>query len=298
MQLKTKRYSIAQIHAVIGGYAKRVPRAAIAAKIETYDNRAATFTTKMEIIPNDSSLFRAAIDALKDFLPEAQIQVRSTGITICGMDRSHVGFVHYQLAKADCKSLKIPVPQTIGMSLINLSRVLANVGAGDSLRLSLNKTGDRLVVNYTNERIGKKAVYEIPMLEIIEDAAELPDLTYAAKISAKTSDIVGVIKEVGAFGDSVTLTLNEHGFHIDATGDMGSAKQTLENTDDRDMELTEDSVTATYATKYISGIMKGCAPLSSTTILEFDSSAQPLRVSFNYGTASHFMAYLAPKIVD
>ncbi len=243
-------------------------------------------------------LFRSAIDALKEFLPEAQIHVRSSGITVCGMDRSHVGFVHYQLAKADCKSLKVPAPQTIGMSLINLSRVLSNVGAGDSIRLSLNKAGDRFVVNYTNEKIGKKAVYELAMMEITEDTVELPDLTYAAKVSAKTADIAGVIKEVGAFGDSVTLTLNAHGFHINATGDMGSAKQTLENTEDRDMELAEDSVTATFATKYISGIMKGGAPLSGTTILEFDSSAQPLRISFNYGTGSHLVAYQAPKIVE
>jgi proliferating cell nuclear antigen PCNA len=252
----------------------------------------------MEIIPNDSSLFRAAIDALKEFLPEAQIHVRSSGITVCGMDRSHVGFVHYRLAKADCKSLKVPAPQTIGMNLINLSRVLSNVGAGDSIRLSLNKAGDRFVVNYTNEKIGKKAVYELAIMEITEDTVELPDLTYAAKVVAKTSDIVGVIKEVGAFGDSVTLTLNGRGFHIETVGDMGSAKQTLENTEDRDMELTEDSVTATFATKYIGGIMKGGAPLSSTITLEFDSSAQPLRVSFAYGVDSLFMAYQAPKIVD
>jgi hypothetical protein len=135
-------------------------------------------------------------------------------------------------------------------------------------------------------------------MEITEDTVELPDLAYAAKVVAKTSDIVGVIKEVGAFGDCITMTLNGSGFHLTATGDMGSAKQTLENTEDRDMDLTEDSVSATFATKYISGIMKGGAALSGTTTLEFDQSAQPLRVSFSYGEASHFVAYQAPKIVD
>lgn len=252
----------------------------------------------MEIIPNDSLLFRAAIDALKEFLPEGQIHVKPTGLMICGMDRSHVGFVHYTLAKADCKSLKVPVPQTISMNMINLSRVLSYVGAGDTIKLSLNKAGDRLVIHTTNERVGKKATYELTLMEILEDTVELPDLVYAAKVVAKTADIVGVIKEVGAFGDSITMTLNGSGFHLTATGDMGSAKQTLENTEDRDMELTEDSVTATFATKYISGIMKGGAALSATTTLEFDGSAQPLRISFSYGTDSHFMAYQAPKIVD
>lgn len=252
----------------------------------------------MEIVPADSLLFRAAIDALKEFLPEATLQIKPTGIVICGMDRSHIGFVHYTLAKTDCKVLKVPAPQTIGIHMVNLSRVLSNVGASDSIKLTLNKARDCLVVNYSNDKIGKKAVYELPMLEIQEEAVDLPDLTYAAKVSAKTSDIVGVVKEVGAFGDNILLCLDSDGFHISANGDIGFAKQTLENTEDRDMELTEDSVTATFATKYLSGIMKGCAPLSSTTTLEFDGAGQPLRASFHYGADSHFLAYQAPKIVE
>jgi proliferating cell nuclear antigen PCNA len=252
----------------------------------------------MEIIPHDSVLFRAAVDGLKEFLPEAQIQVRSTGVVICGMDRSHVGFVHYSLTKADCKTLKVPAPAVIGMNMISLSRVLSYVGSGDAIQLTLNKGGDCLVINTHNEKLGKKAVYSLPLMDITEDPVELPDLNYAAKVVAKTGDIVGVIKEVGSFGDSITFTLNGEGFHLMANGDIGFVKQTLENTEDRDMELTEDSVTATFATKYISGIMKGGAALSGTTTLEFDSSAQPLRLSFSYGTGSHFIAYQAPKIVE
>lgn len=252
----------------------------------------------MEIVPVDSLLFRSAVDALKEFLPEATLQIKPSGVVICGMDRSHIGFVHYSLAKADCKVLKVISPQTIGIHMLNLSRVLANVGAADSIKLSLNKAQDKLVVNYTNDKIGKKAVYELPMLTIDETPVDLPDLTYSAKVTAKTADIVGVIKEVGAFGDNILLTLDAGGFHISATGDMGSAKQTLENTEDRDMELTEDNVSATFATKYLSGIMKGCAPLASTTTLEFDGAGQPLRASFHYGADSHFLAYQAPKIVE
>ncbi len=280
------------------GEASDAKRGATGNKIENDAHSLQGQHLLMEIIPTDSLLFRAAVDALKEFLPEAQIHVKPAGLMICGMDRSHVGFVHYTLAKTDCKSLKVPAPQTIGMNMINLSRVLAYVGSGDAIKLSLNKAADRLVIHTTNERIGKKATYELALMEITEDTVELPDLTYAAKVVAKTTDIVGVIKEVGAFGDSITMTLNPDGFHLTATGDMGSANQTLENTDDRDMELTEDSVTATFATKYISGIMKGGSALSSVTTLEFDGSAQPLRISFNYGKESHFVAYQAPKIVD
>jgi hypothetical protein len=216
------------------------------------------------------------------------------------MDRAHVGFVDYRLSKDDCKVLKVSVPQTIGLNLVNLAKVLSNVSSGDTLRFSLGKGADRLVVNYSNTKIGKKAVYELPLMEITEDAVELPELSYGAKVQARTSDIVNVVKEVGAFGDSLVLTLNPDGFHMESTGDMGSAKQTLENTEDREMELggDDDSVTATFGTKYLSGILKGGAPLANTMTLEFDTSAQPLRASFHYGESSHFIAYLAPKVTE
>lgn len=252
----------------------------------------------MEIIPTDSLLFRSAIEGLKDFLPEATLRVNPSGLSICGMDRSHVGFVDYLLAKADCKVLKVPAPQTIGMNMLILAKVLSNVGAADTLVLKMNAARDRLVVSYTNEKVGKKAVYELPLMEIQEDAVELPALEFAAKIEAKTVDIASVVKEVGAFGDNMVLTLNPDGFHMESSGDLGSAKQTLDNTDDREMDLSEDSVSAAFGTKYLASILKSGGALSSTTNLEFDSSAQPLRASFRYGTASHFVAYLAPKITE
>jgi hypothetical protein len=64
------------------------------------------------------------------------------------------------------------------------------------------------------------------------------------------------------------------------------------------MELNEaDSVSAAFGAKHLLQIVKGGGGLASTVRIEFDSS-QPLRVTFKFGTASHFIAYLAPKISD
>lgn len=251
----------------------------------------------MEISPNDSSLFRASIEALKEFLPQAQLRVSSEGIHINGMDVSHVGFVDFLLAASDCAVLKVNKSYNIGINMNILARTLNAVGHGDRVTLSLGKSKDKLVVSYTNEKISKKAVYEVAMLDITEDALDLPEMTYGANISAKTVDISSAIKEVAHFGDSVVLRLDEEGFHMSASGDAGKVRQTLENTDDREMELSEDFVEASFGTKYLTTIMKAGAPLSSVTQLEFDG-AQPLRASFKFGNESRFIAYLAPKISE
>jgi proliferating cell nuclear antigen PCNA len=253
----------------------------------------------MEIVPTDASLFRSAIEGLKEFLPNAELRISADCLKISGMDASHVGFVDYVLSKADCEVLKCKHSTVIGVNMAHLSLALANVGAGDKIAISTSKAQDKLVVSYTNTKMGKKALYEIPVMDIRGDVHDLPALTYGGSVSMKTSDIVGAIKEVARFGDAVEFRLDDSGFVLSASGDMGSVKQTLENTDDREMTMNteEDTVFATFATKYILSIMKAGAPLSATTVIEFDGT-QPMRAAYKFGSASHFVAYLAPKIME
>jgi proliferating cell nuclear antigen PCNA len=251
----------------------------------------------MEIIPKDASLFRSAVEALKEFLPLAQLHISDDGLAISGMDVSHVGFVNYKLAAEDCETLQVPTPLTIGMDMIVLARTLSAIGAGEKVTLSVNKAKDKLVVSYANEKASKRAIYELRLMDIQDDSPDIPDMTYAAEITARTADISAVIKDVAHFSDNVQLRLDEEGFHVSASGDAGNVKQTLENTEDREMALAADNVEASFGIKYLMQIMKSGTPLSSTTHLEFDG-AQPLRASFRFGSSSHFIAYLAPKIVE
>lgn len=252
----------------------------------------------MEIIPANSSLFRSSIEALKEFLPNATLRITSEGLRIQGMDASHVGFVDYYLARSDCTSIKLTKSLIIGMNMHVFARVLGNIGNDCNVSISLNKTQDKMIVSYVHEKANKKAHFEVPLLDISEDTFELPELTYAANINAKTADIYNAIKEVSHFGDSMTLMLDEDGFHISATGDIGFAKQTLDNTEDREMTLAdEDTISATFGTKYLMGIMKSGSPLTNTIQLGFDPN-QPMRAAFRFATDSHFIAYLAPKIIE
>jgi proliferating cell nuclear antigen PCNA len=252
----------------------------------------------MEFIPTDSALFRACIDGLKEFLPNAQIHANAEGLRIRGMDVSHVGFIDYFLSVKDCVELKVSADSTIvGMNLSVLSRALASVGTGDSV--SVKSAGDKLNVSYANTRASKKAEYSVPTLDCDQDVMEIPEFTYAATVRSRTADIAAVVKEVAHFGDTVELCLDEDGFHVSVNGDIGAVKQTLENTEDRDMEMTEDSVTSKFAIKYLMNIMKSGTPLASTMTLEFgQAGAQPLRASFRFGNESYFVAYLAAKIDD
>ena len=248
----------------------------------------------MELVPSNPALFKTAMDALKEFLTQLQIHISETGISVCGMDASHVGFVDYKLAAGDCSTLKVKEHINLGIHSVLLTRALSSC---DSIHITTSKNREKLVLTTINEKQGKKAVFEMPTLDIDEATPDLPEISYNATIELKTADFASVVKEVAAFGDSIVLTLDEGGLHVKSSGDGGSVVQTLENTDGRNMELGTDSVSASFGSKHLLQIMKGGGGLAPIVRVEFDQ-AQPLRVTFKFGTDSHFIAYLAPKIND
>jgi proliferating cell nuclear antigen PCNA len=176
---------------------------------------------------------------------------------------------------------------------------LSAVGQDDELIISDNKNQDKLVISYTNKKVGKQVKFEVPLMDISDDALNLPEMDYDGSITLKTIDIAAVIKEVAGFGEALTFKMDSEGLHIRATGDAGSVCQTLTVEGSRVMKLKTDSVEAAYGTKYMAAIMKGGVSLANVVTIDFDGS-QPLRATFLFGKdkGSRFVNYLAPKVMD
>lgn len=249
----------------------------------------------MEFIIKDVMLFRASVEGLKDFLPIASLLISSEGIRIRGLDASHVGLVDYFLSAADCIKADVKNRFKIDVSMKVLSMILAPISAGDSV--SLIYKNDKFIIECINVKMSKKAVYNVPTLDVDMDSSEIPDVEYAATVQLKTVDLYTVVKEVSQFGDFIKMRLDEDGLHMSTFGDFGEVKQTLENTDSRDMALEGEFVQVKYSSKYVNMMIKSGSLLSVNTKMEFDPNI-PLRLSFNFGNSSHFITYLAPKVDD
>jgi len=246
----------------------------------------------MEIVLKDAALFKSAIEGLKDFLPEGQMEFSKEGLAIRGMDASHVGYVDYFLSAADCVSWKVPKTCVLGVNMSSFAKVLESVGKGGSVSLSQKK--EKFCVSYTSE--AKSVVAYIHLLDITQESLDIPPIEYPAVIQSRTADVVSMFKEVGSFGDSLALRFDDAGFHVSAKGDIGSMSQTLKSSPHVVLTLNDDVVEASYGTKYVLSILKSGAGLSSTLELGVDP-ASPLRATFSFGS-SRLMFYLAPKTVD
>jgi proliferating cell nuclear antigen len=248
----------------------------------------------MNIQITDAALFRRSIDALKDFLPQAQFHISTEGVTIRGMDASHIAFVDYFLSSRDCEEIAVPEECMLGVSTGILAKVLATVG-NSAESLTLTHDDDHLLISFTGE--GRSGTFQLPLLDIEDDTLEIPNTDYRATVRARSADIAGLLKDLAPLGDKVTLFLAEDGFHVRAEGDVGRGEFVLEPTDDREMLLDGDGEEVSYAMKYLAAMIKNTAALSPNMELAFDGS-QPLRIRVTFGKGSHFLAFLAPKIAE
>ncbi len=249
----------------------------------------------MEVRISDATPFRRAVDALRDFMPQAELRISKEGIRINGMDVAHVGFVDFFLSAKDCESVKIPSTNSnIGISMPILGRVLAMCAPQEPLTLS--ESGDRLKVRFQSD--GRSSQFDLPTLHIQEDLVELPDLAYTAVVRAKSSDISGLIRDLAIFGDDVWLKLDDEGFHLTVKGDAGEGHVVLEPTEDREMTLDGDEpVDVEFSMKYLQQLVKHASSMATYMEISFDSD-KPLQVKTRFGKESHFIAYLAPKISE
>jgi proliferating cell nuclear antigen PCNA len=253
----------------------------------------------MELVISESTLFKRAMEAVRDFLPEPEMNISADGMRITGMDAAHICFIDFLLSAEECDSLTCPDPISLGISTGLITKVLSAAATGsDTITLSVTEESDQLGLRIENAAQARRADFELPLLDIEDAAVEVPEMTYEATVKAKTADIVGMVRDCALFGEAVTLRLDGAGFHMEAVGETGGkAKLTLENTDGREMTLEDDAVAVTYSIKYLMNILKGGASLASVVDLAFESG-KPIRAVFRFGRNSHFTAYLAPKIED
>jgi proliferating cell nuclear antigen len=252
----------------------------------------------MEIHISETTLFKKALDAIKEFLPTTEMIVSSDGMRISGMDTAKVCFIDFFLSAEECDSIECPETISLGISTGLITKILSIATTGsDNITLHVSEESDKLGLSIRSETSARQAEFELPLIDLNEDAIEIPDMDYAAVVKAKTSDIAGLFKDAALFGDDATLTLNADGFHVNAIGEGGSANLTLENTEGREMELEEEEVKVKYSIKYLQNILRGGGSLSTMADIAFET-AKPIRTIFRFGKNSHFTAYLAPKMDD
>ncbi len=171
-----------------------------------------------------ASPFRTLIDAVKDILTEANIEVDQNGMKIIAMDGTHTILVHMRLYADRFDAFQCTRKCILGINMMNFNKMVKQIKNEESLVLFMEKSNtSRLGIRIMN---GEKQMVTTKYLNLMEldiKPIEIPPAHFPSVITMPSMDFQNIIKDLSQLGDKIEIKSaeNELIFRLEG-GEFGS----------------------------------------------------------------------------
>lgn len=174
-----------------------------------------------EAAVSQGAIWKKVVETMKDLVSEANFDCSPAGVTIQAMDSSHVALVHLLLDFNGFLKYQCERSSLMGISMTALSKVLKIVDNNDQVTFRHEEDSDILVISTMNPDTSKMCEYQLKLMEIESDTLGIPDMEYRNKVSLPSAEFAKICRDMGVFGDTVTVTVDRQGIKFTAAGDIG-----------------------------------------------------------------------------
>lgn len=250
------------------------------------------------------NLFKKIVEAIAPLVPEINIEITSSGLTIQAMDSGHVCLLLLELDAGTFDPFRCDKNITLGLQTQNLLKVLRCASNDDAITLRAKHDTDSMEVFIENTDQDRMSSFEIKLMDIDQERLGIPDRENDAVIKLPSTDFQRITRDVTQFGDSMVITCTKEGiqFATAPSNTDSSAKITLKEGASMDkkgegvsIELSEP-VAQTFACHYLGFFIKA-TPLSDRVTISV-KDGQPMCLEYPIGSVGHLQYFLAPKVTD
>jgi len=259
----------------------------------------------LEVKTVQSSVFRILIEALKDILTDVNIIFDETGIKIMEMDQTHTVLVYLKLDKSKFEYYYCKKKQTVGISMINLFKLIKTMTNNDTLTLFIDEhVSDKLGIKIENGDKNSMTIYKLNLMDLNYDLFEIPPTTFNFVITMPSIDFQKICRDMNTIADIMEIQSVGQELRFSCSGDIAEQETIIGSTenglvfvktpenDDNDEEIVQGLFTLKNLIMFTK-----CTNLSNSVDI-FLKNNYPLIVSYNVGSLGILKLCLAPKIVD
>eukprot|EP00899_Mesostigma_viride_P011564 jgi/Mesvir1/20408/Mv12312-RA.1 len=132
------------------------------------------------------------------------------GVRIVSFDLAHCALFHAFLEASKIEEYKCNKQYTIGISLVNLFKLLKNVTVNDELELRLDDANlDVLQITILNRVKNTRWTYEMKLMDIDEEMIEIPEKEYMTCITMVSSEFQKICRDISIVADKAELPKTE-----------------------------------------------------------------------------------------
>jgi len=247
----------------------------------------------------DGIHLRKIIDTVKEFMNESSVQVSETGLTIEGMDNSHVSLLQMKWNPEGFEYYKCTKPMQLGIHFETMSKVVRL--QDQEKKISLAKLPDQEVLRVIYGSPDSSSFFDIKLLDVEFDALDVasPDDCVGTEFAIKSEALSHVINTFSAFGDTMRIRVMKDGIKMWVNSDVAVAgrymKENSSVTGLYKMTKFITTVEEDYNLKYMGVFIKAA---TLTDMIKIKCVAdEPMMVTFPIGTmqCGRLTFFLAPK---
>jgi len=246
---------------------------------------------------SNTNLLKRILDAVKELVQDVNLLCTEDGIELQAMDMAHVALVNFTILSEACTLYNCSEPITLGINVATFVKIVKCSETTDSVLLSHTPGSDTLGITFESANGSRKAEYGMKLMDIDSERVEIPEVTYACSVTLPSSEFSRLMRDMGNFGDTVTLHVKDDLFIVEVRGDMGVATVTVKqdkiSKQPTLIECSKDTKMK-FPLNYLVLFTK--AQSISEQVSIYLSENIPIHVSYDMGDKGSIGYHLAPKI--
>lgn len=248
-----------------------------------------------------TNVIKTLTEALKEILTDANIEFSDTGIKIVAMDSTKTVLVHLKLHsekfdKYECKKKTI-----VGVSMINLFKLMKFVTNNDTLTFSMDDTNmGILTIIVENGDKNIVTTMELGLLDLDEEHIDIPLQDFDSIMTMPSSDFQKICRDYHNLSDRIEIQRIQSQLIFSCEGEFAKLSTTCGPTQEGVNFIKNnnplDIIQGYYNLNHLVLFTK-CTNLCNSVEI-FMKNNFPILIIFSVGTLGNLKLALAPQQVQ
>jgi proliferating cell nuclear antigen len=242
-----------------------------------------------------ASSFRTLIEAVKEVLPETNMEINREGISIKSMDGTHLILVHLALEASAFDEFYCAATTIIGLNMVNMHKLIKTINNNEILSITMLKSDTtKIIIEIQNSQKQMETRYSLNLMDLDIENINPPPVVFPSVVKMNSTDFQKIIRDMNALGENVEILSSSDELQFRCKGDFAE-QETVYNLRSREDEPTVPSteiVQGVFTLKYLMLFTK-CTSLSPT-ITMYLKNKWPVTIEYDVAGLGNIKMALAP----
>ena len=253
-----------------------------------------------EAILPQGVVLKKIIDAIKELVTEVNFEVTPEGLSVQAMDASHVALVVLTLDAENFEDFRCDRPQTLGISITNLAKLLKIAGNEDEITLRAEDEASHLTLVFKGKRDEKISEFNLNLLTLDSEHLGIPEEEHCAEVVMASAEFSRICRELTQVTDTLNIGVDKEALKLAVSGDLGAGSITIRANDSDKAEeklllRASEPISMAFALRYLNLFNKAASLSEEVQICMSPEVPIVMKFAFDLGSLKY---YLAPKISE